>query len=369
MALITAKGGAITLALCLSAGIAQSLNPTGSIGGTHDPVMIREGNTYYLYHTGGRVPTKTSPNMIAWTSAGSALSSVPSWIASTVPNNRGGDMWAPDISHRNGNFWLYYSVSSFGSNSSAIGLATRTTLASGEWQDQGMVITSTTFPVSDNAIDPNIIVDTEGKVWMCWGSFWNGIHIVQLNPETGKPVAGAQATHIAGRGGKGIEGPFIIHARGYYHLFTSWDKCCAGASSTYNMRYGRSLKAEGPYVDKAGVALTAGGGTLLSDGSQYPGGHNSVLEDNGKFFLIYHIYTPGINLQIRNLFFDSQGWPTLDASASGIETISPLPRSSASVGEFSPLHDPLGRRFSGPMDAGKKQAFGSILLDASGIAH
>jgi arabinan endo-1,5-alpha-L-arabinosidase len=339
-----AKGGAIALALCLSAAVAQSLNPTGSIGLAHDPVLIKEADTYYLFHTGNRVQVKTSPNLVNWSNAGSALSAVPSWHASAVPDNKSGDLWAPDISHRNGTYWLYYSVSSFGEQVSAIGLATRASLASGSWEDQGMVINSSTFPVSDNAIDPNIIVDTEGKVWMNWGSWWNGIHIVELNPQTGKPAAGAQPIQIAGRGGKGIEGSFIVHARGYYHLFTSWDRCCAGAASTYNMRYGRSLNVTGPYVDKAGQALTSGGGTLLADGSQHPGGHNSVFEENGNYYLVYHIYTPGINLQIRRLFFDSQGWPTLDASAGAVGLIRPLPGLSASGGAFKPFHDALGRR-------------------------
>jgi arabinan endo-1,5-alpha-L-arabinosidase len=338
-----ATRGTVALAFCLSAAVAQSLNPTGSITNTHDPVLIKEGGTYYLFHTGGLVQVKTSPNLINWSNAGTALASAPAWHASAVPGNRA-DLWAPDISYRNGTFWLYYSVSTFGEQTSAIGVATRTSLASGSWQDQGMVINSSTFPVSDNAIDPNIIVDAEGKVWMNWGSWWNGIHIVQLNPETGKPAQGAQAIHIAGRGGKGIEGPFIIHARGYYHLFTSWDKCCAGASSTYNMRYGRSQSVTGPYTDKAGVALTSGGGTLLSDGSRYPGGHNGILEENGNYYLVYHTYTPGITLQIRRLFFDAQGWPTLDAAAAGIGSIKPLNRAAALGGASPFLHDLLGRR-------------------------
>lgn len=360
-----ALSGAISLALCLSAGFAQSLNPTGSIN-AHDPVLIKEGNTYYLYHTGTRVPTKTSPNLVNWSNAGSALASVPAWHASTVPDNRSGDLWAPDISYSNGTYWLYYSVSSLGSQTSAIGLATRSSLSSGSWQDQGMVITSSTYPADENAIDPNIIADTQGNVWMNWGSWWNGIHIVQLNPQTGKPAAGVQPVHIAGRNGAGIEGSFIIHARGHYHLFTSWDRCCAGANSTYNMRYGRSSNVTGPYVDKAGRPLASGGGTLLSDGTPYPGGHNSVFEENGNYYLVYHSYTPGNTLQIRRLFFDSQGWPTLDASSAA--AIRPLSGSSVS-GRTPPLslYDPLGRMVLGHGDAGKRRSILAVLPDANPI--
>jgi arabinan endo-1,5-alpha-L-arabinosidase len=313
--------------LALDQGSAQSLNPAGSIA-VHDPVLVKDGGLYYLFHTGSRVPVKTSPNLINWTSAGAALAAVPAWHAPTVPDNRSGDLWAPDVSFRNGAFWLYYSVSSFGSQTSAIGLATRTSLVSGAWQDQGMVITSATYGVNDNAIDPNAVTDTAGNPWLCWGSWWDGIFIVRLDPQTGKPEAGAAPIRIAGRNG-GLEGAIIVHARGYYHLFASWDKCCEGTRSTYNMRYGRSTNVTGPYLDKTGKALTAGGGTLLSDGSGSPGGHNTVFAENGNHYLVYHVYDGRNNpasLQIRHLFFDAQNWPTLDPNASTsarMETLAP----------------------------------------------
>jgi arabinan endo-1,5-alpha-L-arabinosidase len=229
-------------------------------------------------------------------------------------------MWAPDISFRNGKFWLYYAVSSSGSQSSAIGLATKASLASGAWEDQGMVITSKAYGVNDNAIDPNAVTDVQGNPWLCWGSWWDGIFIVRLDPETGKPLAGAAPTNLAKRGG-GIEGAFIVYARGYYHLFTSWDKCCAGTSSTYNMRYGRATAVIGPYVDKAGKDLASGGGTLLSDGSDSPGGHNGIMVDNGNYYIVYHVYDGRNNpasLQIRHLFFDAQNWPTVEPAAAPV---------------------------------------------------
>jgi arabinan endo-1,5-alpha-L-arabinosidase len=299
---------------------AQSLNPTGSLG-VHDPVLIKDGGVYYVFHTGTRIQVKTSPDLSNWTNAGSALTAVPAWHAPTVPENRPGDLWAPDVSFRNGAFWMYYSVSSSGSQISAIGLATRASLATGAWQDQGMVLTSATYGVDDNAIDPNAITDAEGNPWLAWGSWWDGIFLVSLDPRTGKPAAGAAPIRIAGRSGAGIEGSFLIYARGYYHLFTSWDKCCAGPGSTYNMRYGRSANVTGPYLDKAGKALTAGGGTLLSDGSGYPGGHNAVFAESGNYYLVYHVYdgrNSPASLQIRRLFFDAQAWPTLDPAAAPV---------------------------------------------------
>lgn len=293
----------------------QALNLTGNLS-AHDPVMIKEGNRYYIFHTANGIGVKTSPDMLAWTAAGSVFpSAFPSWFTQYVPAKTDRNLWAPDISFRNGRFWLYYSVSTFGERTSAIGLATRASLASGSWEDRGMVLASPSPAGTFNAIDPNLITDAQGNVWMNWGSWWDGIFISRIDPGTGKllndPPGASDVVNIAKRGG-GIEGSFIVFARGYYHLFVSFGTCCEGASSTYSMRFGRSTGITGPYADKAGTAMLSGGGTLLSDGSGQPGGHNGVFEENGNYYLVYHAYTPGNTLRLRRLFFDAQGWPTLD---------------------------------------------------------
>jgi arabinan endo-1,5-alpha-L-arabinosidase len=343
----------LPLAAC-PAAVAQSLNPAGSIG-VHDPAIIKEGKTYYIFHTGTRIGVKTSPDLAKWSNAGSALKTLPAWHAEAVPDNRPGDLWAPDISYRDGKFWMYYSVSSFGSRTSAIGLATRASLAAGEWQDEGTVIASPSAAGNFNAIDPNAVTDAEGNVWLAWGSWWNGIFITKLDPLTGKPPyppAAADVVNIARRksSGLGIEGAFIVRARGYYHLFVSWDNCCKGIESDYNMRFGRATNVTGPYVDKAGTPLTAGGGTWLDDASGSPGGHNAVFRENGDFYLVYHVYdgrNEPASLQIRRLYFDAGGWPTLDPAAAAIETrpgLASRPKRTLADRYFSAL----GRRLTTP---------------------
>ncbi len=312
--------------LSLGTGLvwAQSLNPTGSIS-VHDPVMIKEDGTYYLFHTGSLVPFKTSSDMVNWRNAGSALSSAPAWWSELVPNRESGDrLWAPDIIYRNDIYWLYYAISSFGQNNSAIGLATKQKLASGDWQDEGVVIQSTRGD-NHNAIDPNIVVDDAGIPWMSWGSFWTGLKIIQLDPETGKPAKDAEIISLAARPGVSenpIEAPFIIKRGDYYHLFLSFDFCCRGANSTYNMRYGRSTSVTGPFEDRSGTRMMEGGGTRMDDGSPYPGGHNAVFEEGGQYYLVYHIYSGNnARLEIRHLYFDDEAWPTLDSGAA-VSTIS-----------------------------------------------
>jgi arabinan endo-1,5-alpha-L-arabinosidase len=107
----------------------------------------------------------------------------------------------------------------------------------------------------------------------------------------------------------------MIQRDGWYYLFVSWDTCCKGVDSTYKIMVGRSKDVLGPYVDAEGNRMTDGGGTLVLErqGRWIGPGHNSVLNDNCKYYLVYHTYD-GDNrgqsvLQIRPLTWDKNGWP------------------------------------------------------------
>ncbi len=255
--------------------------------------------------------------------------SAPSWFTTYVAG-AGTDLWAPDIDFRSGKYWLYYAVSTFGKNVSAIGLATNATLNASasnyKWVDQGMVIHSVAAD-SFNCIDPCTIVDAQGSWWMSFGSFWTGIKLIRLDSTTGKwSTTDAAIRSIADRTGgtTAIEGSFIFHYGSYYYLFVSWDKCCDGVNSTYNIRFGRSAAITGPYVDKAGVAMTSGGGTLLdTSDSRWKGpGVGGVFVDNDTVFLSLHAYDANNNgtatLQIRPLYFGT-GWPSFTPSTGVVD--------------------------------------------------
>ena len=170
-----------------------------------------------------------------------------------------GNFWAPDISYFNGLYHLYYAVSTFGSQVSAIGLATNPTLdpsdPSYQWTDQGPVIESSNGSPY-NCIDPSVTFDTSSNLWMSFGSFWNGIYMVQLDPSTGlintsSPGRIHEAFNTAS--GDPIEASYLYHHGNYYYLFVNWGTCCAGVNSTYNIRMGRSTNITGPYLDNNGV--------------------------------------------------------------------------------------------------------------------
>lgn len=307
------------------------LELTGNLG-VHDPVMIKHGDTYHLFCTGGFrrrgiVSRFTSPDMRAWSRDGYVFQSLPEWVADEVPKAR--NAWAPDISFYNGKYHLYYSLSSFGVNHSAIALATNRTLdvdsPDYEWVDEGMVIRSRPDEDDFNAIDPNLVIEDDDRIWLTWGSFWGGIMMRQLDPQTGKLLADNttlyklaarprlnehQTPPIEGA----IEAPFIFRHSDHWYLFVSWDFCCRGPRSDYKVVIGRSPNVTGPYVDRDGKPLTDGGGTLILEAAtdRWRGaGHPAVFRDDGVDYLLFHAYsaeTGRSRLHISTIAWED-GWP------------------------------------------------------------
>ena len=247
---------------------AQSYPNPNSVSGAiyvHDPTLAKNGNTYYLLATAPGISIKTSTDLKTWRDAGLVWPNGGATWTDTYTKERNGNLWAPDLSYRNGQFYLYYSASSFGSSTSAIFLATSSSGNQGTWTNRGLV-TSTTSSSNYNAIDPHLFVDGDGKWWMTFGSFWTGIKQIRLDPSTGLAYSGDRTVRsLASRPNNGgaIEAPSIYKRGSWYYLVVSFDKCCSGASSTYRIMVGRSKSVNGPFVDKNGVAMTNGGGTQI----------------------------------------------------------------------------------------------------------
>jgi arabinan endo-1,5-alpha-L-arabinosidase len=280
----------------------------------HDPALIAAEGSYHLFRTGRGIPIKRSANLTDWTNSGRVFETNPVWIEEQIPGAT--DLWAPDISWFEGLFHLYYSASTFGSNRSCIGHASTASLTAGPWTDHGSIICSNTGSSQDdwNAIDPNVIIDPSGAPWLAFGSFWSGIKLIRLDRAGARD--GDELISLAQRtGSRAIEAPFIVARGSYYYLFASFDACCRGASSTYNLRVGRSSDLRGPYVDRGGVPMMSGGGTLvLESNTPYHGpGHNAVLIENKLAYNVYHAYDANDSgaavLRISQLVWDADGWP------------------------------------------------------------
>ena len=314
----------------------KALNLEGDIAGAHDPSMIREGNTYYVFTTGkgpngGQLGIRCSSDLIRWSNCGQVFDAVPAWIKERSPGTR--DLWAPDISYEHGQFRLYYAYSLFGKNTSGLALATAKTLDTKNpdygWHDEGLIFES---KVTDdfNAIDPNYVEDSSHHAWLNFGSFWGGIKMIALDPATGKQLAtDTRVYSLASRARpknpppnppglpgdwQAVEAPFIVHHGGFYYLFTSFDLCCRGVKSTYRTVVGRAKSITGPYVDRDGVPMLKGGGTTILSANQRwlgPGGESILLRKGEPDLIVYHAYdheTGKPSLQISTIAWKN-GWP------------------------------------------------------------
>jgi arabinan endo-1,5-alpha-L-arabinosidase len=296
----------------------------------HDPVMIKQDSVYYLFCTGRGISVWSSVNLKDWKRENPVFANPPQWALQAVPGYRG-HTWAPDISYYNGLYYLYYSVSAFGKNTSCIGVATNKTLhpASPDfrWTDHGKVIQSVPGRDMWNAIDPNLVIDDKDTAWLSFGSFWNGLKLVKLNkdlltvaePQEWRSIASRKLQYYSpdtSAGDGAIEAPFIFKKDNYYYLFASVDYCCRGVNSTYKMIVGRSSVVTGPYIDKAGVPLLKSGGTVVLQGDKnwHGVGHNATYTFNGKDYLVFHGYDAADNgrskLLIKTLKW-IDGWPVV----------------------------------------------------------
>jgi len=195
--------------------------------------------------------------------------------------------------------------------------------------DRGLVLMSTAAD-DYNAIDPNLVLDTRGRAWLAFGSFWSGIKLRRLDNRTGlvshrdtklcslatrrKPQDAAPAKPGPPPDREAIEAPFIVRHCGYYYLFVSWDLCCRGIRSTYHIIVGRSKRIAGPYVDQHGVPMTESGAMELLAGNRRwlgPGGWSILMSSNGLDVMVFRAYDSRSGapaLQLSTLTWQG-GWP------------------------------------------------------------
>lgn len=302
---------------------------TGNLSPVHDPSLIRQDDTFHVFSTShigeapGLIHWRTSTDLVTWTLKGAVFPSMPVWAQKAIPDAQG--LWAPDISFSNGQYRLYYAVSTMGSNHSAIGLVTTPTLDTSDpkfgWQDQGLVFAST---INDdfNAIDPNAFTDEDGRQWLAFGSFWTGLKLIELDPATGKPKdAKPQVIAILRRPGTtdAVEAPCLFKRGKFYYLFASYDFCCRGVDSTYYTVVGRSDSLAGPYIDRKGKPMNNDGGVVVLHANLDPTGRwkgpggCSIISVGTHDIIAYHAYDAQNDgrptLRMALLIWSADDWP------------------------------------------------------------
>ncbi|POS74181.1 endo-alpha-1,5-arabinanase [Diaporthe helianthi] len=318
----------LTLATQLPAVVEAAYpNPIACKGAcwAHDPGVVKRASDgkYFRFGTGSKIGIWTASSLTgSWTYQGAAL---PGGSSINLAGND--DLWAPSVHLVGSTYYMYYTVSVFGSQNSAIGYATSTTMEVGSWKDHGTTGISSSAGKPYNAIDGALIQAADGNNYVTFGSFWSGIYVAQMKkPPT---VVAASATQIAynATGDHAMEGPFIYYRAPYYYLFFSAGICCGyqttkpAPGEEYSIRVCRSSSPTGPYTDASGKACKSGGGTkvLESHGNVYGPAGQGILVDTAYdgAVMYYHYADTRVGLADSQYLFGfnkiswSTGWPVL----------------------------------------------------------
>ena len=324
--------------------------------GVHDPSIFKDPKTgmYYVYST-GMIDIFKSEDLIHWTRTEGTLPKLPECVFEKYDHDTEqeySNIWAPDMWYNEDDeetpYYLTCSYSDkFGANSSSL-ILFKAASPEGPWENGKIIFSSNAEDTSTNmvnAIDSHICEDAEnGRKYMIYGSFWQGIHQLELDDQyniTTEGIGKCIESRFKGIGGP--EGGYIVYnpETKYYYLFTSYDDL----SSTYTIRVARSRSITGPYSDQNGESVNrfndneANAGRIFGyklmgsyqfkgETTYYAPGHNSVLNDNGDWYLVHHTrVTNGgyATLHVRKMLWTEDGWPIVSPERYAGEKIQDIP--------------------------------------------
>ncbi len=350
----------------------------------HDPSILKANGTYYIY--GSHMASAYGTDLLKWKKMSDGYNSknsvfgqiysvyneafayagAPTSLIPTDDAESGGEhVWAPDVIYNKttGLYYMYYCTTSTWNASNLCYGVSETPEGPFEWKgallysgyDSETIYETNVLDVVDydyayytylnggsgynyrefpNAIDPSVFYDEDDRMWMVYGSWSGGIYLIELDPATGEcihpesdPDKGVDAYYgklLVGGGHKSIEGPYILHAGGYYYLFVSYGSLVREGG--YQIRVYRSETVDGEYVDMSGMTAKAGVnhayyGLKLSGNYYLPSlyyaymatGHNSALQDDdGKLYCVYHTrFDNGSEYhspRVHQMLINAEGW-------------------------------------------------------------
>lgn len=200
-----------------------------------------------------------------------------------------------------------------------------------------------------HAIDPCVIFDKNGDLYMSYGSWSGGIWLIKLDKTTGlrdytrkygesdltnageDPYMGKK---ISGATGATGEASYIVYdsTTDYYYLYVTYGGLVADGG--YHIRLFRSKTIDGTYTDYDGTRANARGGNRDGIGIKLfgnynfkslatsnanaqkgykSGGHNSAfIDDDGSHYLIYHtrfnLGNEWHQVRVHQQFLNEDGW-------------------------------------------------------------
>jgi arabinan endo-1,5-alpha-L-arabinosidase len=371
-----------------------------SVYNVHDPSIKKFGDTWYCYSTDAGfgidvrsgIQIRKSKDLVEWTFYGWVFENLPSMGAAYITSQGGtpfNSLWAPYVMKAGSEYRLYYSLSSAVSRLSVIGLAT-STAPEGPWTEKGLVVTSANGPIPQtNAIDPTVVVTPAGEHWMYYGSAYDGIYVLKLNPATGLALSsGDKGVRIAQRGFTGstingnIEGAEVIYneAQSKYYIFIAYD----WLETKYNVRVGRGDNPQGPFFDFNNVNINTvqDHGPMIVAPYQFQGhsgwqgtAHCTMLKDETGQYYMAHQGRPGVNkffmdLHVRKIFWMENGWPVVSPERYAWENNATVSQDSI-PGQWERIkfNYNVVPGFSNEQTSPDFQVSGNITIDADGTIN
>lgn len=247
-----------------------------------DPTIKKFGDTYYIYATtdnemlASGVPTVWySKDFEHWYNY---TMEVPSLESVNLRN-----FWAPDIIEGDdGKYYLYFGNCQAGCN--IYGYVSDTPV--GPWEklnkDDTPVIAHNYPRKGFPSLDAQFFEDSDGRIYAYWGTWvhYNGGYAVGELDRSMAKVKNAKNIPLE-ETPEPFEAAYMMKKGGKYILMYSGGSC---HDETYNVRYSYSDTPYGPFVPGENNPILS----TNAEGTVHGPGHHSMLEENGKYYIVYH---------------------------------------------------------------------------------
>lgn len=302
-----------------------------------DPSMIRVGDTYYIANStfewfpGVRV--HESRDMVHWKYTTSILDRLELLDMRGDPCS--GGIWAPDLSHADGKFWLVYTDVKVveGAFKDMHNYLTIAEDIHGPWCDP--------IPLNGVGFDASLFHDDDGRKYLIqqtwdhreYRNAFNGLTLTELDTATWRLKPETAKIVYAGTPVKTVEGPHIYKLNGWYYIFAAQ----GGTVWTHQEVVARSRNLWGPYETEPDGPFITNFDT--PDHYLQKQGHGALVDTPfGEWYYaslcgrpLHHptenIYDPrgwcplGRETSIQKVYWDEEGWPRIVGGHGGLKEV------------------------------------------------